>query len=62
MFRKALIGGALAIATITGGALGSSFIGVAHAQTTDDSTTTTVPANPDNCPLKDAAATAATSS
>src|SRR5207244_9823737 len=68
MFHKALIGGALTIATITGGALGSSFIGVAHAQTADDATTTTVPStsdttkNPDDCPLKDGAPAASTDS
>lgn len=44
MIRKAAIGGALVLATITGGAIGASFMGTAGAQTND--TTTTQPADP----------------
>jgi hypothetical protein len=32
--RKMLVGGALAVATITGGAVGASFLGAANAATT----------------------------
>lgn len=72
--QKAAVGGALIIATITGGAVGASFMGVAGAQTTDDSTTTTAPATSDstqkpkagadgeNCPDKAAANESATTS
>lgn len=61
MIRKAAIGGALVLATITGGAIGASFMGTASAQTND--TTTTQPSDPattdakpahdGNCPDKD---------
>jgi len=40
--RKAMLGGGLAIATVTGGAVGASLIGTAHAA---DSTSTTTPAD-----------------
>src|SRR5438105_14100255 len=40
--RKAMLGGGLAIATVTGGAVCASLIGTAHAA---DSTSTTTPAH-----------------
>jgi hypothetical protein len=39
--RKMLVGGALAVATITGGAVGASFLGAANAATTSTSTSST---------------------
>ncbi len=54
--RKAALGGAMLLATMTGGAIGASLVGVAGAQT-DPSTTTTTVASGDTDQSTDAGST-----
>jgi hypothetical protein len=57
--RKVLVGGALAVATVTGGAVGASFLGSANAATTSTASSSTTSSATASQPAMPAHGTAA---